>query len=150
MLSIFLRNVSAFSAVMVAQPTPLQQAFSEFILGTGASRVKLDLRYEGRDVTEDFIATLGHHRFLKTTVADVDIGPGFRVPAFVIDDRVAYFGWVFWEKFTDRKMRKLWGSHIRNAKGDWAMQIPPTKATPIYANTQQVIEMEIDRITTQG
>jgi hypothetical protein len=41
-------------------------------------------------------------------------------------------------------MRKLWGSVVRNKKGDWAIQIPPTKPTTIYANPLLKIEMDIE------
>jgi hypothetical protein len=70
---------------------------------------------------------------------------GERVPAFFIKETTAYFGWVFWEKFTDTKARKLWGSVIRNDKGDWAIQLPPTKPTPIYADVNQKIDMDADK-----
>ena len=66
-------------------------------------------------------------------------------PAFYVEDTTAYFGWVFWEKFTSAKRRKLWGSVVRNEKGDWAIQISPTKTTTIYVNEKLKTEMDIER-----
>jgi hypothetical protein len=57
---------------------------------------------------------------------------------------VAYFGWVFWEKFSHRKLRKLFGSVVRNSKGDWAMQISDKGRSVIYANPDLTSEMDIE------
>ena len=73
--------------------------------------------------------------------------PGQRAPAFHVDGSTAVFGWVFWEKFSERRMRKLFGSVVRNAKGDWAVQIPEKKKTPVFANVAQISEMDIDHPT---
>jgi hypothetical protein len=67
------------------------------------------------------------------------------VPAFYIEGRTACFGWVFWEKFSSAKLRKLWGSVIRNEKGEWSIQISPTKTTTIYADERLKAEMDIER-----
>jgi hypothetical protein len=42
------------------------------------------------------------------------------------------------------KLRKLFGSVVRNAKGDWAVQIPPQRKTVIYANVIQKSGMNIE------
>lgn len=125
----------------------LREAFAAFILGTGATRVKLSLTLDERDLTEEFIRSLGLHGFAGTTVGNIDIEPEQRVPAFLIQERTAYFGWVFWEKFTDTRMRKLWGSVLRNEKGDWAIQISSSQPTTIYANAHLMREIDIDRPT---
>jgi hypothetical protein len=122
----------------------LDAAFDDIITGTGVQRSKHELIIDRADVTYYFLAALKRHGFFPTTVGDVEVQPGERVPAFFIEQSTAYFGWVFWEKFTHRKMRKLWGSVVRNKKGDWAIQIPPTKPTTIYANPLLKIEMDIE------
>ena len=94
---------------------------------------------------DEFIEVLIENGFHRTVVGNVEIDVGERVPAFFINESIAYFGWVFWEKFTRDKARKLWGSVVRNRKGDWAIQIPPTKPTPIYANPDLRIEMDADK-----
>lgn len=122
----------------------LHDALTDIVTGRGVKRARHELVLEGVPVVEPFIACLAEHGYRPTTVADVDVGVGERVPAFVIDGTTAWFGWIFWEKFTETKARKLWGSVIRNAKGDWALQIPPTKPTPVYANPAGKIDMDAD------
>lgn len=122
----------------------LEAAFDDIITGTGVQRSKHELTVDRTDVTYHFLAALKRHGYSPTTVGDVDVQPGERVPAFYIEHSTAYFGWVFWEKFTQWKLRKLWGSVVRNRKGDWAIQIPPTKQTIIYANPLLKIEMDIE------
>lgn len=128
------------------ETTKLLDAFSDFIIGKSARRSKLLLVYDGTDVTRQFVETLTKHSYIETTVGAIEIEPGERVPAFYIESSTAYFGWVFWEKFTEKKMRKLWGSVIRNQKGDWAIQIPPSRNIHIYANQELKIEMDIDLV----
>lgn len=123
----------------------LRETLADIITGRGVKRSKHELVLDGRFVVDEFFALLKELGYHQTTVGDVDVQVGERVPAFSIEGTTAYFGWVFWEKFTDQKARKLWGSVVRNAKGDWAIQIPPTKPTPIYANPQAKIDMDADR-----
>ncbi len=122
----------------------LDAVFDDIITGRGVHRSKHELTFDGRDVTEDFLAALERHGYVPTTVGEVVVQPGERVPAFYIKESTAYFGWVFWEKFTQWKLRKLWGSVVRNKKGDWAIQLPPNKPTTIYANSALKIEMDIE------
>ncbi len=123
----------------------LQDTFHDIITGTGAKRSKHVLVYDGVSVVNTFIEELEKHGYRPTTVAIVEIESGERVPAFYIQDSTAYFGWVFWEEFTPAKLRKLWGSVVRNEKGDWAIQISPTKTVKIYANEKLKSEMDIER-----
>ncbi|MBI4429838.1 MAG: hypothetical protein HY562_12055 [Ignavibacteriales bacterium] len=122
----------------------LEEALRDFITGRGVERAKLELIHGGRPVIEEFIVELRQLSFHASTVAAISVEPGERVPAFYIKDSTAFFGWVFWEKFTEKKLRKLWGSVVRNSKGDWLIQIPPNKATTIYANIRLKTEMDID------
>ncbi|HEX9614106.1 MAG TPA: hypothetical protein VGA55_01295 [Bacteroidota bacterium] len=108
------------------------------------TRSKHELVLDGKPVVDEFIQCLEDRGFRKTTVGEVSVEIGERVPAFFMKDTTVWFGWVFWEKFTDTKARKLWGSVVRNAKGDWAIQLPPTKPTPIYADPARKIDMDAD------
>ena len=123
----------------------LQDAFQDIITGTGVKRSKHEFIHDGVSVVTTFIEALEKHVYKPTNVADVGLHPGERVPAFYVEDTRVYFGWVFWEKFTSAKLRKLWGSVIRNEKGDWAIQISLTKTTTIYANEKLKTEMDIER-----
>ena len=122
----------------------IRDALRAIVVGKFVKRVRHDLVYEGQDLTRIFIEELERHEYMLTTVDQVKCEPGGRVPAFYIKDRVAYFGWVFWEQFTSWKVRKLWGSVLKDKHGDWDIQIPATRTTPIYANQSLTLEMDTD------
>jgi|ERR1043166_701408 hypothetical protein len=122
----------------------IRDAFRSIIEGKIVKRVKHELVHEGKDLTVLFIEELKTKNYQPSTVGKVNANPGERVPAFYLDGATAYFGWVFWEQFTSWKLRKLWGSVIKNEKGDWDIQIPATRSTTIYANESLKLEMDID------
>lgn len=122
----------------------VREALRDIIEGKNVKRIIHELLYEGTNVTPIFIEELERARYEKKTVGSVKAEPGERIPAFYIEGTVAYFGWVFWEQFTSWKMRKLWGSVVKNARGDWDRQIPPSRNTIIYANESMKLEMDID------
>ncbi len=111
----------------------LDEILEDIALGRGVKRYVHELIFDGDVVTRRFIDALTRTGYSRTYVADVDLHPGQRIPAFLIRENTAYFGWIFYEKYSDRKYRKLWGSVFKNHKGDWAMQISPRKNVPIYA-----------------
>jgi hypothetical protein len=119
-------------------------AFDEIIQGRTVKRARHELRMGERDLSNLFMIALERNGFIPSTVAVADIQPGERIPAFVIDSGVAYFGWIFWEKFSNVRLRKLFGSIVRNDKGDWAVQISAQRATVLYANPALKCEMDID------
>ena len=122
----------------------LTSVLGDFIDGTIAKRSKLELRWQGNDVTARFLEALAARGYVDTTVADASVSPGERAPAFLIRDGNAYFGWIFWEKFTQRKMRKLFGSVVRNKKGDWAIQVSTRTPERLFSNVQLTVPMDID------
>ena len=122
----------------------LREALKEVIEGRFVKRAKHDLSYEGVDLTPVFIDELARQGYRPSVVEAVKVEPGERVPAFLVESRVAYFGWVFWEQFTSWKMRKLWGSVIKNDRGDWNIQIPATRNSTIYSNESLKLEMDVD------
>ena len=125
--------------------TELCAAFADIISGRVVKRSRHDLTWKSEDATPLFLDALREHGYSPTHVADVPVQPGERVPAFAILERTAYFGWVFWEKFSERKRRKLFGSVVRNRKGDWAIQISPQNPTLVYANLSLANPMDIER-----
>ena len=124
--------------------TKVREALRTIIAGTLVKRARHNLHHEGRDLTSIFIDELEKGGYRATTVGEINVEPGERVPAFYIDKNIAFFGWIFWEQFTSWKLRKLWGSVIKNAKGDWDIQIPTTRSTIVYANQLLKLEMDID------
>jgi hypothetical protein len=131
-------------AMRESEKTKLRDALRAIIHGNTVKRALHDLNHQGVDLTAMFVDELQAQGYNPTTVGAVNAQPGERVPAFLIEDRVAYFGWVFWEQFTSWKLRKLWGSVVKNAKGDWEIQIPDTRQTTIYANEALKLEMDIE------
>ena len=122
----------------------VRHALNEIIEGTNVKRSKHELMHEGVDLTSMFIEELGRRGYHPHTVGDVRVQPGERAPGFLVESHVAYFGWVFWEQFTSWKIRKLWGSVIKNGRGDWEHQVPAGKKTIVYVNESLMIEMDID------
>jgi hypothetical protein len=125
-------------------PQNMREALSAIVEGKIVKRNKHELSYEGNDLSGVFIEELKRLNYHPTSVKDVRVEPGERVPAFFVNNKTAYFGWVFWEQFTSWKLRKLWGSIMKNALGDWEIQIPVSRATTIYANESLKIEMDIE------
>jgi hypothetical protein len=125
----------------------IREALADIIEGKNVKRSRHDLSWGKKDCTDLFVEVLLEKGFRPCNVAEVEVVPGERVPAFYLLEGTAFFGWIFWEKFTERRMRKLFGSTVRNAKGDWAIQIPEKKTAVIYANISQKTAMDIDHLT---
>ena len=122
----------------------LRDAFKEIIDGKTVKRSKHELMFGGVDVSNVFVDELDKKNYLPSAVGDIPCEQGQRVPAFYIEELQAYFGWIFWEKFTEGRLRKLFGSVVRNEKGDWSIQLPAGSRKIIYANTALTVEMDID------
>lgn len=122
----------------------IREALRSIVEGKIVKRSRHELMFEQRNLVPQFTEELVQAGYIPTTVGQVDVSPGERVPAFLIEGTVAYFGWVFWEQFTSWKLRKLWGSVLKNDLGDWLIQIPATRAVTVYANVSLKLEMDID------
>lgn len=122
----------------------LQEVFRDIVEGKVVKRSRHELKWGTRDVTTEFVDALGKAGYTQMLVRNLDVKPGERVPAFYIEAGVAYFGWVFWEKFSQLKLRKLFGSVVRNSKGDWAIQISDKRHSVIYANPSLKSDMDIE------
>lgn len=116
----------------------------QIVIGKDVKRGRHDLILNEKDLTATFIEVLREHRFRPMTVREVEVAPGERVPAFYLAGGTATFGWVFWEKFTEQKKRKLFGSVTRDGKGDWAIQVPPSRNDVLYVCPEEKTEMDID------
>ena len=122
----------------------LREVLADLIEGKIVKRAMHELRWDTRDVSLEFIEVLKESGYKPMIVDQVDVQPGERIPGFYLVNGTAYFGWVFWEKFSQLRLRKLYGSVVRNAKGDWAIQIPSQRRTIIYANPELKSEMDIE------
>ncbi len=124
----------------------LIDALDAIVQGRMVKRGRHELVFEGRDVTPLFLTRLAANGFEQSTVDRVPCEPGERVPGFYIEGGIAWFGWTFWEFFTAERRRKLWGSVVKNAKGDWQIQLTPRGNDTIYSNTSLKIPMDGERL----
>src|SRR5262245_20848093 len=84
-------------------------AVDDLILGRGVKRGRHELAAE---VLPVFLERLRACGFREMTVGEIDIAIGTRVPAWLVRPPVVDFGTVFWEVFTERAKRKLFGSQV--------------------------------------
>jgi hypothetical protein len=130
--------------------TPPLSALRDLAAGRGVKRGRHTLRVDGEDVSSDFLEALRLEGFVPIRVRDVDVALGERVPAFLVRGDRADFGWVFFEKFTERRSRKLFGSVVRNARGDWDIQLGRGSPEPIHARIAERRTMDPDRPSSLG
>jgi hypothetical protein len=90
-------------------------AIDDLILGRGVRRGRHEL---ADDAFELFRARLEELGFLPTTVGATEIDIGVRLAAWYLKKPFVDFGTIFWEIFTPQARRKLFGSEVRNDKGD--------------------------------
>ena len=115
----------------------------DIILGRGVKRSIHDLEYNNNIYTGLFIERLRTYKFRPMPVKDIRVEVGQRIPAFLIKRKTAIFGYVFWEVFSDKRKRKLWGSVVRNAKGDWKYIIHGGSEEVVFANPDNSEDIDI-------
>lgn len=106
-----------------------------------------ELALEGKDFSALFIERLLLQNFKPCSIKSIQVDVGIRFPAFILQDGSAIFGHLFWEVFTDQRKRKIWGSVIRNEKGDWKYIIPGNSTKEIYINLDQPQSVDINYLT---
>jgi hypothetical protein len=106
-------------------------SLDDLILGRGVKRGRHRLPEGAFPLFRERLVACG---FAPTVVGAVLIDVGVRVPAWLLRPPVVDFGTVFWEVFTASKRRKLFGSDVRNRKGDWEIQLSPGSAETIWVN----------------
>jgi hypothetical protein len=107
------------------------EALDDLILGRGVRRGRHFLSVQDGELFARRLSVCG---FRERRVGEVDIEVGVRVPAWFLSGTTADFGMVFWEIFTHRSKRKLFASEVRNAKGDWEIQLGPASPQPVFVN----------------
>src|SRR5262252_898017 len=125
----------------------LQAALDDLILGQGVARGRHDLALRGRGVRTEFEERLRANGFLPTTVRDVEIEAGEKVPAFHLDGDAADFGYVRWEIFTPRSRRKLFASERRRTDNqEWAVQLNLASPEAIWACPERREKHDVDTV----
>jgi len=125
-------------------------AFRDLAAGRGVKRGRHALRVSTRDRSELFLEALRLEGFKRALVRDVEVALGERVPAFLVREGRTDFGWVFWEKFTGERSRKLFGSVVRNAKGDWEIQLGTGSSEAVHVNLGARVAVDPDRPSSLG
>jgi len=125
----------------------LSETLDDLILGRGVARGRHDLRYRERGVRAEMEQRLAANGFVPTTVAEVAIEPGEKVPAFHLEDDAADFGYVRWEIFTPRSRRKLFASERRRSDNqEWAIQLSPSSPEPVWACTARRERHDVETV----
>ncbi len=113
----------------------LADILDDLILGRGVARGRHELVHRGRPVRAEMEERLAANGFAPTTVAEIAIEAGEKVPAFHLDGDAADFGYVRWEIFTPRSRRKLFASERRRSDNqEWAVQLSLSSKDPIWAS----------------
>lgn len=107
----------------------LTRALDAIVLGDGVKRGTHALGGHAERFRERLLAA----GFRPLLVGDLAPSAEERIPAFLVRDEIAIFGHVFHEKFTARKSRLIFGSVVRDSKGDWAIQLGSTSRQVIFA-----------------
>ncbi len=121
----------------------ITEILDDIVLGRGVKRSIHNLEYDNNIYTSLFIDRLRLFKYRPLSVKDIEVKVGQRIPAFLLRGKTAIFGYVFWEVFSEKRKRKLWGSVIRNAKGDWKYTLPGNSDTVVFANLAKPEEIDI-------
>ena len=125
----------------------IQEIFNDIILGKGVKQSVHYLVHENRDFTRLFIQCLNKHSFYPLPIKEISLEVGFRMPGFYLENQTAIFGHLFWEVFSEKRKRKIWGSIVRNHKGDWKYILTGNSPKVIYFNMSKIQEIDIFHLT---
>ena len=125
----------------------LSSALDDLILGRGVARGRHSMRFRDRIVRAELEERLAANGFRPMTVAETQIEPGERVPAFYLHDEVADFGYIRWEIFTPRSRRKLFASEVRRVDNDeWAIQLNLSSPEKVWASPERKEKHDVDTV----
>jgi len=125
----------------------LDAVFDDIILGRGVKRYVHELLWQGRDESDRFRSCLLRRGFEYLPLKEIEVEIGERLPGFWIDKTTAYFGYLFWEVFSENRKRKIWGSVIRDEKGDWKHIFPGKSSKLLYVNRSIRQKVDIYHLT---
>jgi hypothetical protein len=108
-------------------------------------RSRHGLVLDGRDCTAAFEEALRDAGFVLSRVRDLEIPAGTRFPGFLLRNGVAHFGHVFREKFTEGEDRVLFGSVVRDWRGDWEIMLTRRSAESVWVNLEKGVPFDDER-----
>ena len=124
----------------------MSEVLDDIILGRGVKRSVHDLEYDNFLFTSLFIDRLRLYKFRPLPLQKIKIEIGQRVPAFLVNGKTAIFGYVFWEVFSESKKRKLFGSVVKNEKGDWKYVLQGNNSSVVFVNLDRKEEIDIHHL----
>ena len=119
----------------------LDRALDGIILGTLSRRGVHDLG----DHAERFRERLEALGFRLRRVKELSPTLTLRIPAFLVRGNTAFFGHVFFEKFTDTAKRQIFGSVVRDESGDWDIILGRSSPEMIHACPGRATSYDPDR-----
>jgi hypothetical protein len=129
---------------------PLHEDLLETLRDLAAGRVlrsRHGLVIDGRDCTTAFEGILAGGGYRLARLRDREVPRSTRFPAFHIRAGVAHFGYVFREKFTEDEDRVLFGSVVRDWRGDWSVMLTRRSTDEIWVDLDHGIPFDEDRPT---
>jgi hypothetical protein len=108
-------------------------------------RKRHDLHVQGQDLSGLFEEVLRTEGFVSLRIRDLRLAPGLRHPAWFLKDGDAHFGHVFLEKFEEGSRRPLFGSVVRDWRGDWAVTLTRSSRETVWVKTSEAQPFDEDR-----
>ncbi len=121
----------------------MSEILDDIILGRGVKRSVHDLEYDNFLFTGLFIDRLRLYKYQLVPINKIEVEVGQRAPAFLVNGKTAIFGYVFWEVFSETKKRKLFGSVVKNEKGDWKYVLQGNKDSVVFVNFDKKEDIDI-------
>ena len=129
----------------MSQPSSdLVEALRDLALGR-VHRSRHSLVVDGRDLTGAFQEVLAQAGYRPLRVRDVEVPRGVRLPAFYLAEGTAHFGHVFKEKFHEGETRTLFGSVVRNWRGDWEVIFTRRSPETVWVKLDEPVPFDEDR-----
>lgn len=117
-------------------PQDLLEALRDLAKGR-FHRSRQDLAVDGKDASDIFRAVLSEEGYRPMKIRELSIERGVRYSAFLIRGSTAHFGHVFIEKFHEDETRTLFGSVVRDWRGDWDVVLTRRSTEEVWVNLDQ-------------
>jgi hypothetical protein len=108
-------------------------------------RSRHGLVVDGLDLTEAFRGVLAECGYREERIRNLDVPDGVRFPAFLLRAGQADFGHVFREKFHDGERRTLFGSVVKDRRGDWEVLLTRRSPESVWVHLGQGAPFDEDR-----
>jgi hypothetical protein len=108
-------------------------------------RSRHELVLDGRDFTGAFEEILRRCGYRPARLRELEVPRGVRLSAFYLKEGMATFGHVFREKFSDVEDRVLFGSVVRDGRGDWSVMLTRRSTETLWVDPSSGTPFDEDR-----